>query len=148
MTMTPPDTSAYGMTRTLDIPFPEADRRVRDALKEEGFGVLTEIDVRETLKAKLDVDFRPYVILGACNPPLAHRALKAEEQVGLLLPCNVIVYEGTTPDTSVVAILDPRAQLSVAGNPALDELGADVRSRMERVLATLSPPGAPGPGPR
>jgi uncharacterized protein (DUF302 family) len=136
-TPAPAPAPAYGMTRTLEIPFAEADRRVRDALKEEGFGVLTEIDVRETLKNKLDVEFRPYRILGACNPPLAHRALTAEEQVGLLLPCNVIVYEGPTPESSVVAVLDPRAQLSVAGNPALDELGAEVRIRMERVLAAL-----------
>jgi uncharacterized protein (DUF302 family) len=134
--MTPPSTS-YGLSRTLDVPFEEADRRVREALQQEGFGVLTEIDVRETLKKKLDVDFRPYRILGACNPPLAHRALSAEEQVGLLLPCNVIVYQGTEEGSSVVAVLDPRAQLAVAGNPVLDELGAEVLSRMERVLASL-----------
>jgi uncharacterized protein (DUF302 family) len=134
--MTPPSTS-YGLSRTLHVPFEEADRRVREALQQEGFGVLTEIDVRETLKKKLDVDFRPYRILGACNPPLAHRALSAEEQVGLLLPCNVIVYQGTEEGSSVVAVLDPRAQLAVAGNPVLDELGAEVLSRMERVLASL-----------
>jgi len=134
--MTPPSTS-YGLSRTLDMPFEEADRRVREALQQEGFGVLTEIDVRETLKKKLDVDFRPYRILGACNPPLAHKALSAEEQVGLLLPCNVIVYQGAEEGSSVVAVLDPRAQLAVAGNPVLDELGAEVLSRMERVLANL-----------
>ncbi len=137
MSTTPGNAPGYGMRRTLDVPFDEADRRVREALKAEGFGILTEIDVRETLKTKLDVDFRPYRILGACNPPLAHRALTAEEQVGLLLPCNVIVYEGRDPHSSVVAILDPRAQLAVAGNPELDALGAEVRSRMERVLAAL-----------
>lgn len=134
--MTPPSTP-YGMSRALDVPFEEADRRVREALQKEGFGVLTEIDVQETLKKKLDVDFRPYRILGACNPPLAHKALAAEEQVGLLLPCNVIVYEGASEGTSVVAVLDPQAQLSAAGNPALDELGAEVLARMERVLANL-----------
>jgi uncharacterized protein (DUF302 family) len=129
--------SSYGLSRTLQVPFDEADRRVREALQAEGFGVLTEIDVRETLRKKLDIEFRPYRILGACNPPLAHQALTAEEQVGLLLPCNVIVYEGGSPDESVVAVLDPKAQLSVAGNPALDELGADVLARMQRVLASL-----------
>ncbi|CAN5688539.1 DUF302 domain-containing protein [soil metagenome] len=129
--------SRYGLGRTLQVPFHEADRRVREALQAEGFGVLTEIDVRETLRKKLDIEFRPYRILGACNPPLAHKALTAEEQVGLLLPCNVIVYEGSSPDESVVAILDPKAQLAVAENPLLDELGADVLARMERVLAAL-----------
>jgi len=129
--------ATYGMSRNLSIPFDEADRLVREALKEEGFGVLTEIDVRDTMKQKLDVEFRPYRILGACNPPLAHKALSAETQVGLLLPCNVIVYEGDSPKESVVAILDPSAQLSVAGNPALEELGHEVRARMERVLASL-----------
>jgi len=129
--------NAYGMSRSLAIPFEEADAQVRVALQEEGFGVLTEIDVRETLKKKLDVDFRPYRILGACNPPLAHQALSAEEQVGLLLPCNVIVYAGEAPGTSVVAVLDPQAQLAVAGNEALTSLGQEVRSRMERVLARL-----------
>lgn len=129
--------TAYGMSRSLSIPFEEADQQVRAALQEEGFGVLTEIDVRETLKKKLDVDFRPYRILGACNPALAHQALSAEEQVGLLLPCNVIVYEGNEVGTSVVAVLDPQAQLAVAANEALVSLGAEVRARMERVLARL-----------
>lgn len=127
----------YGLSRTLPLPPDEADARVREALKGEGFGVLTEIDVSATLKQKIDVDFRPYRILGACNPALAHRALTAEEQVGLLLPCNVIVYQGATDSESVVAILDPRAQLAAADNPALETLGAEVRERMERVLAAL-----------
>jgi uncharacterized protein (DUF302 family) len=135
--MTEPTQGAYGLSRTLDLPFDEADRRVREALKSEGFGVLTEIDVQQTLRQKLDVEFRPYRILGACNPPLAHQALGVEEQVGLLLPCNVIVYEGASPETSVVAILDPAAQLAVAGNPELDALGRDVLARMKRVLAAL-----------
>lgn len=124
----------YGLTRTLDIPFDEADARIRAALQAEGFGVLTEIDVRETFRKKLDVDFRPYRILGACNPTLAHGAMGIEEQVGLLLPCNVIVYEGKDPGTSVVAALDPQIQLSVAGNPHLEALGSEVRARMKRVL--------------
>jgi uncharacterized protein (DUF302 family) len=128
---------SYGLKKRLDLPFDEADRRVREALKAEGFGVLTEIDVKKTLKEKLDVDHRPYRILGACNPPLAHRALTAEVDVGLLLPCNVIVYQGDSEGESVVAVMDPVAQLQVAGNPALDELGSEVRERLERMLATL-----------
>lgn len=127
----------YGLKRSLDLPFAEADRRVREALKEEGFGVLTEIDVRATLKEKLDVEHRPYRILGACNPPLAHEALTAEVDVGLLLPCNVVVYEGDGPGTSVVAVLDPVAQLGAAGNPRLDELGREARARLERMLDAL-----------
>jgi len=128
---------SYGLKKQVNLSFDDADRRVRELLQDEGFGILTEIDVRETLRKKLDVEHRPYRILGACNPPLAHQALTAEIDVGLLLPCNVIVYEGDTPDTSVVAVLDPRTQLAVAGNPALDELGRDVIERMERVLAAL-----------
>jgi uncharacterized protein (DUF302 family) len=141
--MTKPDDSGhptpppYGLKRTLSIAFEEADERVREALKAEGFGVLTEIDVRETLRKKLDVEHRPYRILGACNPPLAHQALSSEIDVGLLLPCNVIVYEGDTPGTSVVAVLDPVPQLAVAGNDTLDGLAKDVRARMQRVLAAL-----------
>jgi uncharacterized protein (DUF302 family) len=127
----------YGLKKHLDLPFEEADRKVREALKAEGFGILTEIDVRETLKEKLDVDHRPYRILGACNPPLAHRALTAEVDVGLLLPCNVIVYQGDSEGESVVAVMDPVAQLQVADNRDLDDLGAEVRERLERMLATL-----------
>ncbi|MFW5904879.1 MAG: DUF302 domain-containing protein [bacterium] len=127
----------YALKITLDIPFDEADRRVRDVLEAEGFGILTEIDVKETLKKKLDVDHRPYRILGACNPPLAHQALSAETDVGLLLPCNVIVYEGDEEGTAVVAAMDPKVQLEVADNPALDELAAGVRERLKRALARL-----------
>jgi uncharacterized protein (DUF302 family) len=117
--------------------FAEADGKVRDALKKEGFGVLTEIDVKSTLKQKLDVDFRPYKILGACNPPLAHQALSEETEIGLLLPCNVIVYEGDEAGTSVVSILDPELQLAIAGRADLAPVARDVRERMERVLAAL-----------
>jgi uncharacterized protein (DUF302 family) len=130
-------TPPYGLKKIVALPFEQADRKVRDALQAEGFGILTEIDVKETLKEKLDVDHPPYRILGACNPPLAHQALTAEVDVGLLLPCNVIVYEGAGEDSSVVAAMDPVAQLRVADNPALDELGRDVRERLERVLAAL-----------
>jgi uncharacterized protein (DUF302 family) len=135
--MTPDAQPPYGLKKRLRIPFEAADQKVREALKAEGFGVLTEIDVRETLKEKLDVEHRPYRILGACNPPLAHRALTAEVDVGLLLPCNVIVYEGASSEESVVAVMDPVAQLQVADNPALDELGSEVRERLERMLASL-----------
>lgn len=127
----------YALSRTLNTSFEDADHRVRQALQAEGFGILTEIDVKETLRRKLDVEFRPYRILGACAPALAHQALQSEEQVGLLLPCNVIVYEGDGEDRTEVAILDPRMQLSVADNRDLDTLGAEVRERMERVLDAL-----------
>lgn len=128
---------AYGLKKTLDLTFEEASTRVREGLKAEGFGVLTEIDVRSTMKAKLDVDFRPYTILGACNPPLAHQALSEEIDIGLLLPCNVIVYEGATPGSSVVAILDPEKQLAVSGREDIRPLAKEVRARMERVLEAL-----------
>lgn len=127
----------YGIKKTLRASVDEADARVREELKKEGFGVLTEIDVRSTLKQKLDVDFRPYRILGACNPPLAHRALTEERDIGLLLPCNVVVYAGDEEGTSVVAILDPVQQLGVAGRADMVPLAEEVRSRMERVLAAL-----------
>ena len=128
---------AYAMKKTLRATVEDAAARVREALKGEGFGILTEIDVKGTLKEKLDVDFRPYRILGACNPPLAHRALTEETDIGLLLPCNVIVYQGDEPDSSVVAILDPAQQLAVAGRDDMAPLAAEVRARMERVVAAL-----------
>jgi uncharacterized protein (DUF302 family) len=129
-------TATYALSRTVDLSYEDADRQVRDALQEEGFGVLTEIDVKETLKNKLDVDFTKYEILGACNPPLAHTALQTEPDVGLLLPCNVVVRavgEGRT----VVEALDPVRQLSVADNPDLSTLAQEVRQRMERVIAAV-----------
>ncbi len=128
---------AYGMKKTLALPVAEADARVREVLKTEGFGVLTEIDVRSTLKEKLDVDFRPYRILGACNPALAHRALSAETDIGLLLPCNVIVYEGASPAESVVAVLDPVVQLAVTGRDDISPLAHEVRERMARALKAM-----------
>ena len=129
-------TARYAIARTLQVPFEEADRRVRAALQSEGFGILTEIDVRATLKEKLDVDIPAYEILGACNPPLAHQALQAEPDVGLLLPCNVVVRDAGNGDT-IVEALDPQVQLEVAENPRLRELAADVRARMERVVASV-----------
>jgi uncharacterized protein (DUF302 family) len=127
---------AYGMGRTLAVPYEEADRRVREALQQEGFGVLTEIDVRQTLKNKLDVDFPPYVILGACNPPMAHRALTMEPDIGLLLPCNVVV-RSIGDDRTLVEALDPVVQLEVSGNPELAPLARQVREMMARVLERL-----------
>jgi uncharacterized protein (DUF302 family) len=129
--------ASYAIARTVPYPYEEADRRVREALKAEGFGVLTEIDVAATLKEKIGVDFPKYEILGACNPPLAHRALEAEPDVGLLLPCNVVVR--ALPDgQTLVEALDPVKQLSVADAPALAELAAEVRERMLRVIAALA----------
>jgi uncharacterized protein (DUF302 family) len=130
--------SSYGFGTTVKLPYEAAVERTREALLAEGFGVLTEIDVKATLKKKLDIDFRPYIILGACNPPLAHRALTAEREIGLLLPCNVIVYAGDEEGSSVVAIMDPEAALSLAGNDAVAPLATEVKALLERVLAAIS----------
>ncbi len=127
----------YGLKKTVALPPSEAEARVRAELKEEGFGVLTEIDVKETLKEKLDIDFKPYRILGACNPTLAHQALTAEEDIGLLLPCNLVVYEGESEGTSVVAVLDPVVQLSVTGREDIESLAREVASRLKRVLERI-----------
>lgn len=129
-------TAAYGMRVELPLPYETAVERVREALQAEGFGVLTEIDVKATMKKKLDVDFNPYIILGACNPPLAHRALTAEPEIGLLLPCNVIVYAAGAG--AVVSIADPRAMMEVTGNAALVPVADEARERLDRVLATLA----------
>ena len=131
-------TTRYGIGVTVRMPYAEAVERIREELSREGFGVLPEIDVKATLKRKLDVDFRPYVILGACNPPLAHKALNAERDIGLLLPCNVIVYQGDDPGTSVVAAMDPVEALGIAGVEALRPLAAEVRGRLERALEALT----------
>ncbi|MDQ7028930.1 MAG: DUF302 domain-containing protein [Ardenticatenia bacterium] len=128
-------TTAYGLRITLDVPYEEAVDQVTAALKEQGFGILTTIDVKETLKKKLDVDFRKYVILGACNPPLAHQALTAEREIGLLLPCNVIVYEEN--GQSVVAAADPIAMMEIVGNEQLDPVAQEARQRLERALTAL-----------
>lgn len=128
----------YGMRTHLDLPYEEAVERATAALKEEGFGVLTEIDVKATLKKKLDADFRRYVILGACNPPLAHRALSTELEIGLLLPCNVIVYEDEDGQGSTVSVVNPMTMLGMGINPSLDEVGKEADARLRRVLASLS----------
>jgi uncharacterized protein (DUF302 family) len=127
-------TLPYGFGATIELEFDAAVTRVREALASEGFGVLTEIDVAATLKKKLDVDFRPYIILGACNPPLAHQALSRELEIGLLLPCNVVVHAADDERRSVVSIMDPEAALSLAGNQAIAPLAADVKARLQRVL--------------
>ncbi|HEX9691719.1 MAG TPA: DUF302 domain-containing protein [Gemmatimonadales bacterium] len=129
-------TNTYGMQIKLDAPHGPTMARVREELAVEGFGVITEIDVRATFRQKLDLEFRPYVILGACNPRLAHGALSTELEIGLLLPCNVIVYEDDDGGT-VVSALDPERQLQLSANPTLAPVAADVRSRMERVLERL-----------
>ena len=127
----------YGFKKTLAMAPDEAEARLREALAGEGFGVLTEIDVQKTLKTKLDVDMPPYRILGACAPPLAHQALSAERDIGLLLPCNVVVYQGDSPDQSVVAVLDPVVQLGVTGRDDIRPLADEVQGRMRRVLEAL-----------
>ncbi|HEX5818206.1 MAG TPA: DUF302 domain-containing protein [Gemmatimonadales bacterium] len=131
-------TTPYGLAVTVPLPYERAVEAVRAALATEGFGVLTEIDMRATLRKKLDVEFRPYVILGACNPPLAYQALTAERDIGLLLPCNVVVYAGDQPDQSVVSALDPEAMLGLTGRADIQLLAADVKARMRRVLAALA----------
>jgi uncharacterized protein (DUF302 family) len=128
---------AYGFRKTVSLSVQEADARVREELQREGFGILTEIDVKATLKTKLDVDFKPYKILGACNPPLAHQALLAEEDIGLLLPCNVIVYEGATEGTSVVSVINPQVQLGITGRDDIGPLAKEVGDRLKRVLDAL-----------
>lgn len=124
----------YGISTTVALPYERAVERTREELAKEGFGVLSEIDVAATLKKKLDVDFRPYVILGACNPPLAHRALTAERDIGLLLPCNVIVYAADEQGSSIIAAMDPVEALALTGNTEIRPLADEVRERLERVL--------------
>jgi len=130
-------TTKWGFGTTVPLPFDQAVERTKDALAREGFGVLTEIDVRATLKKKLDVDFRPYVIFGACNPPLAHRALSADLEIGLLLPCNVIVYATDNANESMVSVMDPEAALSITGRDDIAPLAREVSQRMHRVVESL-----------
>lgn len=127
---------AYGFGAILDLPFDQAVERVKEALKGEGFGVLTEIDVQRTLREKLGQEMERYLILGACNPPLAHQALDREREIGLLLPCNVVVRE--VEGGTWVGIADPQAMLSVSGNPALDDLAAEAKARLQRALDSLA----------
>jgi uncharacterized protein (DUF302 family) len=126
----------YEFIVEVPLPFEAAEQRTRELLKEEGFGVLTEIDVRSTLKEKLGADFRPYRILGACNPHLAHQALNAEAGIGLLLPCNVVIEEAAG-GTTRVRFLEPIAALGVVGNPALELIAKEASERLHRVAEAL-----------
>ncbi len=127
----------YGFKKTFLGSVEEIEARVTDALQSEGFGVLTRIDVAATFKKKLDVDFREYRILGACNPNLAHAALGEEIDIGLLLPCNVVVYESEDAGQIVVSILDPAQQLAVSGINEITELADEVTDRMKRVIEAI-----------
>lgn len=130
------ETNQIGFTAHLKTDFETAIQRVTDALKVEGFGVLTEINVKETLKKKIDADFRPYKILGACNPTLAHRALTTAPQVGLLLPCNVTVSQESEGLVNV-SIVDPIAMLDILQCPDLEAVAQEARAKLERVAASL-----------
>jgi uncharacterized protein (DUF302 family) len=125
----------YGFSKTIDVPYEEAIEKVRAALTKEGFGVLTQIDIKEKLKEKLGVDFRPYMILGACNPPLAYESLQQDIAIGLLLPCNVIVYE--QDGRTVVSAVDAAKMLSVVGNRNLESTAGVVNEKLRRVIDDL-----------
>ena len=130
--------SPYGIRTTVTLAYADAVEKTKRALQEQGFGVLSEIDMQQKLKEKLDVDSGPYVILGACNPPLAWKALQAEPEIGLLLPCNVIVYE-RDDGQCVVAAVNPDSMLGVVGdNPVVAEVARDARSRLQRALETIA----------
>ncbi|CUU09914.1 Uncharacterized conserved protein, DUF302 family [Candidatus Kryptobacter tengchongensis] len=125
----------YGISKVVDLSYEEAVNKVTEELKKEGFGVLTTIDVKETLKKKLNVDFDKYIILGACNPPYAYKALQAEYELGLILPCNVIVYEKDGKVT--VSAFDPVVMSQMIDNPKLKEIAVEVREKLERVIQNV-----------
>lgn len=129
-------TTAYYYSKTVDLSPEEAEARVREELENEGFGVLTEIDVKATLKKKLDAEFRPYKILGACNPPAAHRALQAEDKIGTMLPCNVIVQESPDGGTEIAAV-DPVASMQAVDNPSLHSVAEEIRDRLRTVIDSV-----------
>ena len=128
---------SYYFTKVLDASFDEAIEKVTQGLKEEGFGILTEIDVKETFKKKLDIDFRKYRILGACNPHMAHQAITAESKIGTMLPCNVIVQETEGGKTEISAV-DPVASMSAVENESLGGIAQEVRSKLKTVIDKLS----------
>lgn len=125
----------YGFAKTVNMSFEQTIDKVTEELKKEGFGVLTSIDVKETLKKKIDVDFKKYTILGACNPPIAHKALLEEEELGLLLPCNIIVYEKN--DKTVVSVFDPLVMTKVIDNEKIKPVASQVKEKLERVLKAV-----------
>ncbi len=125
----------YGLRREVTLSYDEAVAKVKDTLKEQGFGVLTEIDVKATLKAKIDVEIDPYIILGACNPPFAYKSITAEPEIGMLLPCNVVVR--VADGKTYVEAMDPAAALGIVGNPAVDEIAKEVKARIEKALEAL-----------
>ncbi len=132
----------YGIGTKVPLPYAVAVASTREQLAREGFGVITEIDVSATLRQKLGVEFRPYIILGACNPTLAYEALSAERDIGLLLPCNVIVYAADEPGQSVIAAMDPVTTMQATDNPKVQATAREVRLRLERVLDALAAPGS------
>lgn len=127
---------SYYFSKVITMPFDEAVAKVTEELKKEGFGILTQIDVKETLKKKLDVDFREYRILGACNPPFAYQALQAEPRIGLMLPCNVIVQEYGEGQVEIAAV-DPVASMAAVENDRLRDIGGEVRTKLSRVVDNL-----------
>ena len=127
---------SYYFSKTLNVPFDEAVERVTQELKKEGFGILTDIDVKATLKKKLDVDFRKYRILGACNPPFAYRALQKEDKIGTMLPCNVIVQEHREGSVEVSAI-DPVASMQAINNPELHDIAQEIQAKLRAVIGSL-----------
>ena len=128
-------TPPYDMTMKVSLPMDEALRKVTDALQAEGFGILTEIDVQATLKKKLDIDGRPYRILGACNPTLAHRAIEAEPEIGVLLPCGVVVRE--TDDGAIISIMDPSIMARMTDNPDIHVIAQEAHDGLKRVAASI-----------
>lgn len=126
----------YYFNKIIDLPFEKAIEHVTEELKKEGFGVLTEIDVQATLKKKLDVDFRPYRILGACNPPFAHKALSAEPHIGIYLPCNVVVQDAGNGRTEVAAV-DPMVAMSRVDNADLEPIAKEIQAKLQRVIENL-----------